>query len=305
MIQKYRIGIIYGLLIVVLLSLQGIAATKNNNKELSTKNLRMMARVYMTVGNYEKARGLAEKAYSVAQKTSTETGEMALCMIDLATVYGNLGLLSESGRMFQSGIELQKQALFADHPYVAQTYRMLSDVQRRAGDLDKAEQSLSRAVSIMLNHCELQSKEMSPFIFESAKLYSAKGQFQEAQANYQMALDMAEQNYGSRHLMTANILESMAQCSLKRHDFEQADGYISKAMSIQRGLFGRQNPLMVDAFLTKARICRAKGQLDRSEYYLSQATASVEKNRNAITLARVYEKVNQIRNEGIAVAMAK
>ena len=264
-----------------------------------------MARVYMTYGNFDKARVMAEKAYSEALKTSVESNEMALCMIDLATVYSNLGMLSKSDRMFQSGIKLQKQALFADHPYVAQTYRMLSDVQRRAGDLDKAEQSLSQAVSIMLNHCNIQSKEMSPFIFQSAKLYSDKGQFEQAQANYEMALDMAKQNYGPRHLMTANILESMAECSLMQHDFQQADEYISKAMTIQRGLFGRHNTMMVDALLTKARICRSQGQIDRSEYYLSQVAASVEKSRNAMTLARVYEKINQIRKEGATVAMVQ
>ena len=85
---------------------------------------------------------------------------------------------------FRSGVQLQKKALFDDHPYVAQTYRMLSDVQRRAGDLDKAEQSLAQAVSIMLNHCDIESKEMSPFILESAKLYAAKGDFEKAQADY-------------------------------------------------------------------------------------------------------------------------
>ena len=302
MAQKYRIGIICTI-IVAFLSLQGVAATKNT-KQLTSRKLRTMARIYMTWGNYDKARGFAEKAYSMAQKTSAESNEMALCMIDLATVYSNLGLLSDSDRMFQAGIELQKQALFADHPYVAQTYRMLSDVQRRAGDLDNAEQSLSQAVSIMLNHCDIQSKEMAPFIFESAKLFSAKGQYEQAEANYRMALDMAEENYGPRHLMTANILESLAHCDLKQHKFAQADEYISKAMTIQRGLFGRQNPLMVDVLLTKAKICRSQGQIDRSEYYLSQATASVEKSRNAITLARVYEKVNRIRNEGVTVAMA-
>ena len=302
--QKYRFGIIYCIIIALLL-FQGAVEAKRTNKKLSTRTLRTMARIYMTTGNYDKARVLAEKAYSEALKTTVEFNEMALCMIDLATVYSNLEMLSKSDRMFQSGIKLQKQALFADHPYVAQTYRMLSDVQRRAGDLDEAEQSLSQAVSIMLNHCDIQSKEMSPFIFESAKLYSAKGQFEQAQVNYEMALDMAEQNYGPRHLMTANILESMAQCSIRQNDFQRADECISKAIKIQRGLLGRQNPMMIDVLLTKARVCRAQGQIDRSEYYLCQATASVEKSRNAITLARVYEKVNQIRKEGVTIAMAQ
>lgn len=301
--KKYNL--LLTVLIIVLLSVQSFAGvTTHTDKRTSTKRLRTMARVYMTYGNYDKARVYAEKALSEAQATDTEANEMALCLIDLATVYSNLDLLPESDRLFQAGISLQKQALFGEHPYVAQTYRMLSDVQRRAGHLDEAEQSLSQAVAIMLNHCDIQSNEMSPFILESAKLFEARQDYEQAQINYMMALDMAEENYGPRHLMTANILESMAQCALRQDDFEQADICISKAMSIQRNLFGRLNPVMVDVFLTKATICRAKGEADRSEYYLAQATASVEESRNVVMLARVYERVNQIRRADVIAAAA-
>lgn len=288
---------------IALLSVQGFAAVNRSaDKKMSTQTLRTMARIYMTYGNYEKARPIAEKAYTLAQANAVESNEMALCMIDLATVYSGLGMLSKSDQMFEAGIVIQKQALFADHPYVAQSYRMLSDVQRREGDLEHAEQSLAEGVSIMLNHCDIQSKEMSPFVLESAKLFVAKGDFQQAEANYRMALDMIEQNYGPAHLMTANVLESMAECSLIQQQYDQADTYISRALTIQKQLFGRENALMIDTWLTKARICRANGQIDRSEYYLSKVTASVEKSRNAVTLAQVYEKVNQIRNNAVVAA---
>ncbi len=271
-----------------------------NNR--SSRTLRTMARVYMTYGQYDKARVFAEKALDTAHDSEVETNEMALCLIDSATVYSNLGMFSKSQKMFQEGIELQKQALFDTHPYVAQTYRMLSDVQRRSGDTEQAEESLAKAVSIMLNHCDIQSNEMSPFVLESAKLLVAKGQFQEAQANYLMALDMFREHYGPRHLMTANVLESMAQCSLIQNEFEQADSYISQAITIQRGLFGRQSSMLIDVWLTKARICRARGQLDRSEYYLERVAGSLETCRDFVKLARVHEQINRVRNENLVAA---
>lgn len=289
--------------LILCLSLQAAAGIQQKDKQLSPRTLRTMARVYMTYGKDDQACRAAEKALSLAQSTPTETHELALCMIDLATVYGKLDKLAASEKMFEQGIRLQKQALFEDHPYVAQTYRMLSDVQRRSGQLEKAEQSLSTAVSIMLTHCDVESNEMSPFVLETAKLYEAKGDFRQAQDTYEMALRMFEESYGSRHLMTANVLESMALCSLRQHAFESADLYISRAMTIQRQLFGRSNPVMIDTWLTKAQICRAKGEFGRSEYYMSQAIASVEKSNNVITLARVYERINAIRNEGV-VAIA-
>ena len=256
----------------------------------------------MTYGDYEKARGLAEKAYHTAQAAKADNNEVALCMIDLGTVYSNLNMLSEAAKYLESGAALQKQALFDTHPYVAHTYRMLSEVQRRDGQLEKAEQTLSSAVKIMLENCDLQSNEMSPFILESAKLYTAKGDFKKADENYQIALDMVQQTHGQSHLLTANVLESMAECNFLQHEYDKADEYISAAMAIENKLFGRYNPVLVDTWLAKARICRAMGKIDRSEYYLSKVTASVEKSKNVITLAQVYEKVNQIRNEKLYAA---
>ena len=303
MTRKYQIILIKAIISLMFatgLAAQADAATQKT--QLSSKKLRSMARIFMTYGDYEKARGLAEKAYSTARANKTEKNETALCMIDLGTVYSNLNMLSEAAQLLRSGADLQKQALFDSHPYVAHTYRLLSDVQRRAGHLQQAEQSLSQAVEIMLANCDLQSTEMSPFILESAKLYTAKGEFEKAQENYQTALDMVRQTHGSNHLLTANVLESMAQCSFIRHDYDKADEYITSAMAIESKLFGRYNPMMVDAWLMKARVCRVMGNVDRSEYYLTKATASVEKSRNAVTLAKIYEKVNSIRSEKLYAA---
>lgn len=269
---------------------------------LTPRKMRSMARVFMTYGDYDKARGLAEKACDQARVEEVESGELALCLIDLGTVYSNLNMLTEAQRILSEGVTLQKQALFETHPYVAHTYRLISDVQRRKGDLVSAEQALSQAIEIMLTHCSLESKEMSPFILESAKLYSAKGQFELAQTNYEIALDRIQQTYGRGHLMTANVLKSMAECSFIQQDYDKADEYITSGLAIESKLFGRSNRMLVDSWLTKARVCRAKGQVDRSEYYLSKVTASVEKNRNAVTLARVYEQVNRIRSEKLYAA---
>jgi tetratricopeptide (TPR) repeat protein len=183
-----------------------------------------MARAYMAFGKYEKAHVLAERALAQAKQKKTEDGEMALCLIDLGTVYGYEGLFSQAAAKFEAGVELQKKALFETHPYVAHTLRMLSDIYRRQDNLQQAEEVLrmlsdiyrrqdnlqqaeevlSEAVTIMLDNCDLHSKEMAPFILESAKLQFAKGYSEQALTNYRIALDIYEQDYGSQHLMTAN-----------------------------------------------------------------------------------------------------
>jgi len=277
----------------------GSASAKSNGKELPTKTLRSMARAYMAFGKYEKAHVLAERALAQAKREKTEDGEKALCLIDLGTVCGYEGLLSQAAEKFEEGVELQKKALFDTHPYVAHTLRMLSDIYRRQDNLQQAEAVLSQSVRIMLDNCDLHSKEMAPFILESAKLQFAKGQTEDALANYRTALDIYEQSYGTQHLMTANVLEDMALAYMAQKDAEQAGQLMSASLAIKSKIFGRYHSGLIDSWLTMARICKYQGQPERCEYYLAKSTETASSSRNAITMARVYEQANQIRKEGI------
>ena len=290
------------ILIVILFVSFGTTYANSYRKPASTKTFRSMARAYMAFGKYDKAHVFAEKALKQARSQKVENGEMALCLIDLGTVCAYEDLLPQAAKRFKEGIRLQKKALFDDHPYVAHSLRMLSDVYRRQNNMKRAEDTLSEAVNIMLRHCDLQSKEMAPFILESAKLQFAKGQIDYAIINYQKALDIYEQNYGSRHLMTANVLEGMAQVYIAQKDTRQASALMSESLSIKKRIYGRYHSGLIDSWLTMARIYKSQGQLERCEYYLAKSTETASQTRNVITMARVYKQANKIRKEGLVAS---
>lgn len=282
--------------------LVGVSPAARRDKQLSTKTLRSMARAYMAFGKYEKAHSYAAKALRQGRSQKTDTGETALCLIDLGTVCSYEGQLTQARQRFEEGIELQKKALSDDHPYVAHTLRMLSDVCRRQGDLKQAETVLSEAIGIMLNHCDLQSKEMAPFIFESANLQFGKGQLDRARDNYETALDIYEQSYGKQHLMTANVLDKMAGLYIVRKDMEEAGDLMSRSLKIKTRIYGRYHPQLIDNWLAMARLCKQQGQDERCEYYLAKSTETASTTRNAVTMARVYEQANQIRKQGLVAS---
>ncbi|MCI0499829.1 MAG: tetratricopeptide repeat protein [Planctomycetales bacterium] len=304
MAQNHSFSIKSGILVLMAGLLVGMTYAKSGERQLSTKTLRSMARAYMAFGKYDKAHELAAQALRQAQTQTTEIGELALCLIDMGTVCSYEGLLAEARQRLQEGVELQKQALLEDHPYVAQTLRMISDVCRRQDDLEQAETVLTQAIGIMLNHCDLQSREMAPFILESANLQFEKGQLDQACSNYRAALDIYEQQYGPEHLMTANVLDRMAKLYAAQKDLGQADQAMSKSISIKTRIFGRYHPQLIDGWLTMARLCKQQGQTERCEYYLAKTTETAAQSRNAITLALVYEQVNQIRRLDMVAAAA-
>ena len=293
-------------IVVILLALSvlsGFAPAARRTRSASTKSLRSKARAYMAFGKYEKAHSVAAQALQRGRSGVVDTGEMALCLIDMGTVCSYEGLLTQSRQYLEEGIELQKKALSEDHPYVGHTLRMLSDICLRQGDLDRAEAILSEAIAVMLGHYDLESKEMAPFIFESANLQFEKGLLTRAQDNYRIALDTYEAFYGSQHLMTANVLEKMARIPIILNDFEQAGQLMDQSLKIKTRIYGRYHPRLIDTWLTMAKLLKQQGQNERCEYYLAKSTETVSATRNAVAMARVYEQANQIR-KGRLVASA-
>lgn len=272
------------------------------DKQLSTKTLRSMARAYMAFGKYDKAHALTERALKQSQSENTEIGEKALCLIDMGTVCGYQENFSQARQYLQQGVELQKEALFGDHPYVAHTLRMLSAVYRKEENLEQSEEILAKSIRIMLKHCDVESKEMAPFILESAKLQFEKGQLDRAQNNFQTALDIYEENYGPQHLMTANVLEDLARLNIAEKQIDNASQLMSRSLAIKTKVFGRYHPMLIDSWLQMARICKYQGQLERCEYYLAKSTETCSQSNNVVEMAKVYDQVNQIRKEGLVAA---
>ena len=286
-------------IIVIVCMCTASATSKVDSNQLSTKTLRSMARAYMAFGKYEKAHTFAGRALKQAESEQTEIGELALCLIDMGTVCGYEGALSRASTYLEKGVALQKKALSDHHPYVAQTLRLLSDIYLRQGDLKGAKKVLTEAVRIMLDHCDLESKEMAPFILEAANLKYEMGQLDAALNNYQKALDIYQLNYGATHLMTANVLEKMARLYLEQKNIKQANSFMQESLTIKKRIFGRYHPQLIESWLEMARICRYQGQVERCEYYLAKSQETASQSRNAITMARVYEQAKQIRNEGL------
>jgi tetratricopeptide (TPR) repeat protein len=294
---KTRVMVI---LVTLLCTPQVISA--NDSKALSTRTLRSMCRAYMVYGKYDKARILAEKAAVEARTQNVETGEQALCLIDLGTVYSYEDMLEDAAKAFGDGIVLQKKALSDQHPYVAHTLRMLSDVYRRQNRLEEAEATLQEAVSIMLKHTRTDSQEMVPYMIGSAQIAAASDRFEESRNIYEAAQRMAMASYGPNHLYTAQIIQGYAEVALTCRDFQNAQDQIARSIQIQERILGKNSQLLIAGWLAGARINRVCGALGESESYLQKAISVAQQCKNIVTIARVYEKAGAIRSEGIYTA---
>jgi tetratricopeptide (TPR) repeat protein len=271
---------------------------------VSTSALRSMARLYMAYGNYDKALAVAQTAMIGAEKQNIDGEELAMCLIDLGTVYSYQDMLEESENLLSKGVGLQKKAV-GNHPYVAYTLQMLSDVYRREGQYSRAQDTLNEALSIMATFHNQQDREMLPFMASSAKLMLAQGQVAGADALYAQILDRTLSSYGPAHLQTATILSGYAEVELLEGKIDSANQRIDQAIGIGQKQFGPDHQMLIPTWLTKARIDRAAGNNAQAEIWLNKAIRAAQSQNNIVALARVHEKVNAIRTKGVYVAMTQ
>lgn len=288
----------------ILVSLLSLFGTAWSGTTPSTRTLRTMSRAYMAYGQYDKARTLAETAVSQSRQGDVEVGEKALCLIDLGTVYSCENRLEDAAMMLKEGVVLQQEALGEQHPYAAHTLRMLSDVYRRLGNLGAAESALGEAFSVMLAHTQIQSREMAPFLIESAKLAAAAGRVEESRKTFETARQMILVSYGTDHLYTAQVMQGIAEAALACGDLQEAREQIGESVRLQERFFGERSQMLIAGWLVGARIERACGALGESEVYLQKAIAAAQQGRNVITLARVHEQAGAIRAESVLTASA-
>jgi len=264
-------------------------------KTPSSRTLRSMARVYMAYGEYAKAQPLAEKALTSAKIKGAADSELAMCLIDLATLYKNQGKLLNAEKMCESGLCLQEKVLYKNHPYLAYTLSTLSSIYCEQGKYYKSRSALDNAMTIMLDGHSADDKAMAPFFVDIAKLCVAQGDLEEAERYYQKAMDLINNSYGPDHLYTANVIAGIAKLYTLQKRYAEAEELINRAVTVQEKVYGSDHHLIAPSWLTKAKICQVKGEYAQAEKLVNRALVAIEKSGNTAAFAKLQQDAKEIR----------
>ncbi len=264
-------------------------------KSPPSRTLRSMARVYMAYGEYAKAQPLLEKALTLAKREHTSDYELAMCLIDLATLYKNQNKLVDAEKMCELGLKLQRKVLYKNHPYLAYTLSTLSSIYCELGKHSQAKSALDEAMAIMLDGHSADDKAMAPFFVDIAKLYVAQGDLEEAESYYQKAMLLINSSYGPDHLYTANVLASIAELYTLQEKYIEAEELINRAVAVQEKIYGPDHHLIAASWLTKAKICQEKGDILQAEKLANKSLTAIEKSGNAAAFVKLQQDAKDIR----------
>lgn len=251
----------------------------------------------MAYGEYAKAQPLAEKALTLARTKEASDSELAMCFIDLATLYTYQGKLVDAEEMCKSGLQLQEKILCKNHPYLAYTLRILSSIYYEQGEYYKAKSALDEAVVIVLNSHIADDQAMTPFLVDIARVLVVQGDLQQAESYYQKAMLLINTSYGPNHLYTASVLAGMAKLYTLQERYSEAEQLVIQSLAVQERVYGPNHHLIAGTWLTMAEICKHKGDYVQQENLISKAVTAVEKTGNLAELAKIQQRIAQIRGD--------
>lgn len=263
------------LFILVLLSAAALAAPIEKTRSCGA--LRSMARMYMACGGYKKAEPFLKSALSLAKSADAPDSEMCACMLDLAYLYKNQGKLTEAEAMCRSGLELQEKLYGKNHPHIAQTLRILSDICQGQVRYREAASCLERGIAIMRRVSGKNDPDVAPFKVDMARLLVTQGDFVRAEAYFSEAIVVIENSYGPEHLYTAKVLASMAKLYALQGRHARAEELTSRALPIQERIYGANHYFLAPTWLAMSLTRQSKGDLSGARALLEKSLAAVAK----------------------------
>ena len=244
--------------------------------QLSCASLRSMARIYMASGGYEKAQPFLQRALDLAQGQNDSDLEICACMLDLAYLYKSQGKLTEAERMCRSGLELQEKIYRENHPYVAYTLRILSEIYRGQARYQEAQSTLQRAIAIMQGARPDDDEQSAPFNVDMARLLVERGDLAGAQAYFDKAVSPIENSFGPEHLYTTKVLTSLAGLYVLQKRYADAERLTSRILPVQEEVYGPDHYLLVPVWLLISQIDQATGDLPSAKVLLDKSRKAVE-----------------------------
>ncbi len=257
-----------------------------------------MARAYMAYGEYNKALPLAEKAITAARQlrlNGDSVEELTNCLGDLAYIYTNLGRFADAEQLCRLCICLQQEIYYDRHPYIAYSLRTLAEIHKRQGRFSDAQGELLQAIDIMLESHPADDAVIAPFQVDFARLLVAGGNLTEAERYYDGAVKQINQTFGPEHLYSATVLGGLAELYTMQNRYTEAEPLINKSQAIQEKFYGHDSCLITGLWLTKARICFAKGRAGEADNLIEKARNAIRKTGNTTELAGLEQIVSIIR----------
>ncbi|KAK9202177.1 hypothetical protein WN944_017387 [Citrus x changshan-huyou] len=266
-------------------------------------SLHMLAAIYCSLGRFEEAVPVLERSIEVVDigKGSDRALAKFSGYMQLGDTCSSMGLLDRSVWCYESGLEIQIEALGGSDPRVAETCRYLAEAHIQAMQFDEAENLCKKILEIHREHGHSASLEEAADRRLMALVYEAKGDYESALEHLVLASMVMIANGQENEVASIDVSIGNIYMSLCR--FDEAIFSYQKGLTVFKATRGEDHLSVASIFIRLADLYYRIGKLRESKSYCENAlrvyakpapATAPEEIANGLTeISAIYEALNE------------
>lgn len=249
-----------------------IDATLEDQPLVAAHLKELIGRVYMGLGEFQKARPVLEDAYAIRR---AELGDDDPAVGDSLEIVGASRMLVgdyvPAIEALEEAIAVYRDSVGLDHGAVGYTLSNICYVQWRMGNYAAAMDSCDRALENLEHYFGADHLSVSNPLFNKAIILRELGELEQARDLDERVLAIRERHLGPDHTAVGWALHDLALCHELLGDLDTARAMQQRALAIQERALGAESNA-VSMSLTRLAVAEAdEGHLEEAHAMFQRA----------------------------------
>jgi len=254
--------------------LQGL----DDEPELKAELMDTMAHVYSSLGLYDDASELFEKALAIRRRVlGDDDVQVAETLYGLAGARRLLGDDDDAERLLNEALAIQRKHHEEDDPQYLKGLNNLAILYEDRKEYDRAEHLHREILATKRRVLGPEDPEVAVTLHNLAKDVLINGKAAEAEALYRQALALREREDGETSPQVARTLNSLGSVVEKEGHLEEAESLYRRSLTIRRKLYPDGHPSVAISLSNLAGVLQHEGRLDEAEPLFRESLALMEK----------------------------
>jgi serine/threonine-protein kinase len=275
-----------------------------NEPLLQARMMDTIGWVYQTLGLYDQAEPLLERALSLRREhLAGDHDDLVISIDTMAVLQRHKGNYVAAERLSREAVAMEKRLKGDQHPDVADRLHNLAAMVQSNGDYDAAEALWRETLAIRRRHLGDDHQNTAMSCNSLGRLLQIKGDHEAAEPLLREAVTGLRRFFGDDHPRVASALNNLAITLAAKGDSDGAEEIYREVLAMRRRLFGDEHPVLAGSLNNLAVLLKDKGDVDQAESLFREALAMrrrllVEEHpdvaQSCYNLARLLEDTNEL-----------
>jgi serine/threonine protein kinase/Tfp pilus assembly protein PilF len=228
--------------------------------DVRSEILGTIGRVYLRLGQHDKAQPLLEEALAAGRATGRPDEQFAQTLSDLGVLLRERGDYPPAIARFEEALALRRRLLGNETNDVAITLVELGRAQSEIDRIDLAEPLFREALAIRERVLGELDRETATSLGDLGVVLWQKGDLAAAAPFLQQSLATHRQLLGAAHPNVGSALANFAALKLDQSDLASADSLLRESLAIMRGSLGPRHWRTANVMGSLATVWRLEGR---------------------------------------------